>query len=221
MIYVCGNLHIFPKTSVKISGVIVWISLNLVITQLTQICCSICLVFSLHLCNNIQQIKTVRINSDWKPIHTSIVTVYQHQKIPKHSLEVQLYCFNLKKCIVLKNVFYPLLTVFSLFTCIWSIILSTSHHFTDCSGILTVATRPVEALHSSVLWFSIRKLQCGVQAPETFSQRVVFVILNQLLDTKAHTQISKEASPPVLCVCVNFSSMHCTYLCCWSPRSCL
>ena len=53
----------------------------------------------------------------------------------------------------------------------------------DSADVLTVATRPVEAVHSSVLWFPVRKLQCGVQTPETFSQRVVFVVLDQLLDT--------------------------------------
>lgn len=57
-----------------------------------------------------------------------------------------------------------------------------------CSScVLTVATQPVDAVHSSILWFPVRKLQRCVQTPETFSQGMVFVVLNQLLDTHANT----------------------------------
>lgn len=53
----------------------------------------------------------------------------------------------------------------------------------NSSALLTVATRPVEAVHGSVLRFPVRELQRGVQTPEAFSQGVVFVVFNQLLNT--------------------------------------
>ena len=59
--------------------------------------------------------------------------------------------------------------------------------FKNTSGLLTVATRPVDAVHSSVLCFPVRKLQRGVQTPKAFSQGVVFVVFDQLLDTNTHT----------------------------------
>lgn len=43
---------------------------------------------------------------------------------------------------------------------------------------LTVTAGAVEALHGGVLGLPVRELQCGVQTPEAFSQRVVLVVLD-------------------------------------------
>lgn len=43
---------------------------------------------------------------------------------------------------------------------------------------LTVTAGAVESLHGGVLGLPVRELQCGVQTPEAFSQRVVLVVLD-------------------------------------------
>lgn len=51
---------------------------------------------------------------------------------------------------------------------------------------LTVAAGAVEALHAGVLGLPVRELQRGVQAPEAFSQGVVLVVLDELLDAQKY-----------------------------------
>lgn len=96
------------------------------------------------------------------------------------------------ECLVSERcVFNSLAIVLILFS-----IIRPNHYCTDIFplflvSLLTVAARTVEAVYSGNLWVPVRILQCGVQAPKTFSQGVVFIVLDQLLDshTQTHTHM--------------------------------
>lgn len=78
-------------------------------------------------------------------------------------------------------------------------------HLCSTNGIaLTVTAGAVEALHGGVLRLPVRKLQRGVQRPKAFSQGVVLVVLDELLDTQ--TQRFLDTS----------NNMHLIVKCCCS-----